>query len=113
LNSGNIAVSTANDNITLNQTGDYEIEFSTTLYTTNLATRRVYITMYVGASQLPSVIEMIQDVGENKYASVSKSRLYNGAAGEQVSIQIRYDNAVGSGTDIYYRFPSLNIKRIK
>ncbi len=113
LNSGNISVNTANDNITLNQAGDYEIEFSTTLYTTNLATRRVYITMYIGTSQQPSVIEMIQDVGENKYASVSKSRLVNGAAGEQISIQIRYDNAVGSGNDIYYRFPSLIIKRVK
>ena len=69
--------------------------------------------MYVNTTAFPDVIEILQDVDAAKYESVSRSRVYVSAAGSAISIYAKYDNAVGSGTDIYYRWPSLKITRIK
>ena len=110
---GNITYSAVNDNITLSQAGTYDIEFSSTVYTTGTTTRRPQFTMYVNTTAFPDVIEILQDVDAAKYESVNRSRVYVSAAGSAISIYAKYDNAVGSGTDIYYRWPSLKITRLK
>lgn len=110
---GNVTYSTLNDNITLSQAGTYDIEFSTTVYTTGTTTRRVEFTMYNSTNALPDVINMIQDVDAVKYETMSRSRIYVANAGSTISIKVKYDSGVGSGTDIYYRYPSLKIERIK
>lgn len=110
---GNVTYSIVNDNITLSQAGTYDIEFSTTVYTTGTTTRRVEFTMYNSTNSLPDVINMIQDVDAVKYETMSRSRIYVANAGSTISIKVKYDSGVGSGTDIYYRYPSLKIERIK
>jgi len=110
---GNMTYSTVNDNITLTQAGTYDIEFSTTVYTTGTTTRRVEFTMYNSTNALPDVINIIQDVDAVKYETMSRSRVYVSNAGSTISIKTKYDSAVGSGTDIYYRYPSLKITRLK
>jgi len=110
---GNMTYSTVNDNITLTQAGTYDIEFSTTVYTTGTTTRRVEFTMYNSTNALPDVINIIQDVDAVKYETMSRSRIYVSNAGSTISIKTKYDSAVGSGTDIYYRYPSLKITRLK
>jgi hypothetical protein len=110
---GNVTYSTVNDNITLSQAGTYDIEFSTTVYTTGTTARRVEFTMYNSTNALPDVINMIQDVDAVKYETMSRSRIYVANAGSTISIKVKYDSAIGSGTDIYYRYPSLKITRLK
>ena len=110
---GNITYSTVNDNITLSQAGTYEVEFCTTIYTTGTTNRRVKFRLFNSTTAFPDIIEIINDIAADKYQDVSRTRIFNATAGATISIKVSYDNTIGSGADVFYRFPSLKIKRLK
>lgn len=110
---GNVTYSTVNDNITLSQAGTYEVEFCTTIYTTGTTNRRVKFRLFSSTTAFPDIVEIINDIAADKYQEVSRTRIFNATAGSTISIKVSYDNTIGSGTDILYRFPSLKIKRLK
>lgn len=105
---GNITTSTANENITVNATGIYEVTLNLNLNGTS--NRKVTVQMYKNntGGQGFSANQTVNN--EEEY--VSMTRIFSFTSGDIIDFRINYDNATGTGTDINYYYPIFSIKRL-
>ncbi len=101
--------STVNEEITIGATGLYEVSFNCANIA-GTANRTISFMIYIGGTAITNTLGATTKAA-NDYTTYHFQEILSLTSGDLINVRMAYDNATGSGTDIYVVSPRLIVKR--